>query len=104
MTFYNFPYTFGFLLSRALFAKFKERGADFLPQYEEFLRLSGSATSEQLARRVLGCDLESTEFWKSAIETLRGPVEQLESLLLDRLGPEGGTGIEDEDGLRRDGH
>ena len=75
VTFYNFPYTFGFLLSRGLFAEFKERGSGFLPHYEEFLRLSGSATSEQLARRILGCDLESPEFWKSAIETLRQPVE-----------------------------
>ena len=82
MTFYNFPYTFGFLLSRGLFAEFKERGADFLPRYEEFLRLSGSATSEELAHRVLGCDLESPEFWKSAIETLREPVERLEACLL----------------------
>ena len=96
VTFYNFPYTFGFLLSRGLFAEFKERGSGFLPHYEEFLRLSGSATSEQLARRILGCDLESPEFWKSAIETLRQPVERLETLLLHRLEPDGVGGDEVE--------
>ena len=81
VTFYNFPYTFGFLLSRGLFAKFKEQGPGFLPRYEEFLRLSGSAPAADVARRALGCDLESPDFWKSAIETLREPVEQLEALL-----------------------
>lgn len=81
VTFYNFPYTFGYLLSRGLFAQFRERGPDFLSQYEEFLRLTGSASAEEVARRTIGCDLESPAFWKSAIETLREPVEQLEELL-----------------------
>ena len=80
VTFYNFPYTFGFLLSRGLFAQFKEHGRDFLPRYEEFLRLSGSAPAADVARRAIGCDLESPDFWKSAIETLREPVEQLAAL------------------------
>ena len=39
ITFYNFPYTFGYLLSRGLYAMFKKEGASFLPKYEEFLRL-----------------------------------------------------------------
>jgi len=44
----------------------------------------------------LGCDLESPEFWKSAIETLRQPVERLETLLLHRLGPDDVGGDEEE--------
>ena len=81
VTFYNFPYTFGFLLSRGLFAQFREHGPDFLPRYEEFLRLTGRAPAAEVAERAIGCDLESPQFWKSAIETLREPVEQLEQLL-----------------------
>ncbi len=81
VTFYNFPYTFGFLLSRGLFAQFKEKGKAFIPQYEDFLRLTGSATAEEVAQQTLGCDLEAPEFWKAAIETLREPVEHLESLM-----------------------
>jgi len=81
VTFYNFPYTFGYLLSRGLFAQFQERGAEFLAQYEEFLRLTGSASVEEVARRTIGCDLESPAFWKSAIDSLREPLEQLEELL-----------------------
>ena len=81
VTFYNFPYTFGFLLSRGLFAQFKEMGGDeFFPRYEEFLRATGSATAEEVARQTLGCDLEAPAFWTDAIETLRPPVEQLEQL------------------------
>ncbi len=81
VTFYNFPYTFGFLLSRGLFAMFKTQGAEFLPRYEKFLRLTGSDTPENIARQTINRDLESGEFWTDAIRSLEEPLNQLESLL-----------------------
>jgi len=80
VTFYNFPYTFGFLLSRGLFARFREQGPAFLPKYEEFLRRTGSDTAENVARTCLGVDLESPGFWTDAMDTMAAPVAQLESL------------------------
>lgn len=72
VTFYNFPYTFGFLLSRALYGIFEREGAAFLPRYEEFLRMTGSTTPEEAVRRTLGADLSTPSFWQSAIDTLSG--------------------------------
>ena len=80
-TFYNFPYTFGFLLSRALFAMFRSTGDKFLPQYEDFLRLAGSDTVENVARRAIGQDVQSPEFWRYAIRSLEEPLQRLEALL-----------------------
>ncbi|HXG50580.1 MAG TPA: M3 family oligoendopeptidase [candidate division Zixibacteria bacterium] len=80
LTFYNFPYTFGFLLSRALYAMFEREGADFLPRYEEFLRLAGSDTAENVVRRTIGGDPESPDFWTEAISSLEKPLSELESL------------------------
>jgi oligoendopeptidase F len=80
-TFYNFPYTFGFLLSRGLYSTFKKEGAGFLPRYEEFLRLAGSDSAENVARRTIGRDLESSEFWAEAIRSLDEPLNRLEELL-----------------------
>ncbi|HEX3037119.1 MAG TPA: M3 family metallopeptidase, partial [Thermodesulfobacteriota bacterium] len=77
LTFYNFPYTFGFLLSRGLFAMFKKEGTDFLPRYEEFLRLTGSDTAENVAKRSIGRNLEEPDFWIEAIRTLEEPLNQL---------------------------
>lgn len=85
VTFYNFPYTFGFLLSRGLYSMFKQEGSDFLPRYEEFLRLTGSDTAEGVARRALGRDLEDTQFWTEAIQTLEAPLAELEELLPEVL-------------------
>lgn len=81
ITFYNFPYTFGYLLSRGLFSLFKKEGAAFLPKYEEFLRLTGSDTAENVARRSIGQDLESPEFWVESIRTLREPFDKLKGIL-----------------------
>lgn len=80
VTFYNFPYTFGFLLSRGLFARFRDEGAAFLPRYEEFLRRTGADTAETVARDSIGVDLESPQFWREAIDTMAEPVDQLEAL------------------------
>ncbi|NIO10357.1 MAG: hypothetical protein GTO40_21075 [Deltaproteobacteria bacterium] len=81
VTFYNFPYTFGFLLSRGLFAMFENEGAGFLPKYEQFLRLTGSDTPENIARQTLGRDLESKEFWLEAVKSIEKPLKELEPLL-----------------------
>lgn len=81
VTFYNFPYTFGFLLSRGLFALFTREGADFLPRYEAFLRLTGSDTAENVVRRSIGRDLESPGFWVEAIRSLEEPQRRLEAIL-----------------------
>ncbi len=82
ISFYNFPYTFGYLLSRGLFRLFKEQGNAFLPRYREFLKLSGNATAEEVARTTLGCDLEKPAFWREAIRSLEGDL-----ILFDRLLP-----------------
>ena len=83
VTFYNFPYTFGFLLSRGLFSMFKEEGAAFLPRYEEFLRLTGSDNAEGVAKKALGRDLEDPQFWVEAIQSLAEPLAELEKLQPD---------------------
>ncbi|HEX9663707.1 MAG TPA: oligoendopeptidase F, partial [Candidatus Binatia bacterium] len=75
------PYTFGYLLSRGLYAMFKKEGAAFLPKYEELLRLAGSDTSENVVKRTVDRDIEATEFWTEAIQSLEQPLNHLESLL-----------------------
>ncbi|NIP29962.1 MAG: hypothetical protein GTO02_07065 [Candidatus Dadabacteria bacterium] len=81
VSFYNFPYTFGYLLSRSLFSKFKEQGNEFLPVYEEFLRLTGSDDAEGVVKKSIGEDIQSKEFWINSINTLKEPHDKLQKLL-----------------------
>ncbi len=80
ITFYNFPYTFGYLLSRGLYAMFKKGGANFLPKYEAFLRLAGSDTAENVVQRTVGQDIEKPDFWTAAIKSLEEPLDRLQAL------------------------
>ncbi|HAH31704.1 MAG TPA: hypothetical protein DCL44_05255 [Elusimicrobia bacterium] len=81
VSFYNFPYTFGFLLAATLFGKFKAEGPSFLPKYEAFLRLTGSDTVENVALRSIGADLTTPLFWETAIKGLREPLARYKKLL-----------------------
>ena len=81
LTFYNFPYTFGYLLSRALYAMFKKDGTGFLPRYEELLRQAGSDTVENVVQHTVARDIETPEFWAEAIDSLEDPLARLERLL-----------------------
>ena len=86
VSFYNFPYAFGFLLSQALFREFRRAGAAFLPRYEEFLRLTGSAPCEEVVRRTLGRDLRDRSFWRDAMDGLTEPLQEFEALTAPRAG------------------
>lgn len=80
ISFYNFPYVFGYLLSQALFARFKDEGAAFLPRYEAFLSLTGSATCEEVVKQTLGEDLASPEFWATALKAMEPSLVAYEAL------------------------
>ncbi len=80
LSFYNFPYTFGYLLSQALFREFRRDGPAFPPRYEEFLRLTGSAPCEAVVRRTLGRDLRDRAFWRDAMSALEPPLGEFEAL------------------------
>src|SRR5690606_4177432 len=81
VSFYNYPYIFGYLLSRGLYAQFAREGAAFTSKYEHFLERSASEDPAELARRVLGCDLEQPEFWEQSIQSVLAPLVELEQRL-----------------------
>ncbi len=80
VSFYNFPYVFGYLLSQALFARFKVEGAAFLPRYEAFLAMTGSATCEEVVKQTLGEDLTKPEFWATALRAMEPGLIEYEKL------------------------
>ena len=75
LSFYNFPYTFGYLFSLGIFARAKREGAGFLPTYEALLRDTGKAPAEEVARRHLGVDLEAPDFWNESVDLIEQDLE-----------------------------
>jgi oligoendopeptidase F len=81
VSFYNFPYTFGYLFSSGISARARTEGPEFLPRYEELLRRTGSESVESLARNVLGVDLQTPTFWNQSIDRVESDLQQFEKLV-----------------------
>lgn len=67
MTFYNYPYTFGYLFSLGVYGLKQELGVDFAAAYRALLRDTGRMTVEDLAAKHLQQDLAQPGFWRSAL-------------------------------------
>nr|WP_285891105.1 M3 family oligoendopeptidase [Paenibacillus pasadenensis] len=75
-SFFNFPYTFGFLFSTGIYAQSMEAGREFEHTYANLLRESASMTVEQLAAKHLGVDLQKVEFWENAVKLVTADIDQ----------------------------
>ena len=73
-TFYNFPYAFGGLFARGLYAQYLEEGADFVPKYKKLLYTTTVATVEDTAK-VAGVDLTDKNFWRGALQMIADQID-----------------------------
>ena len=79
-TFYNYPYAFGGLFARGLYAQYEREGAAFVPKYKKLLRTTTVATAEDVAK-VAGIDLTDKEFWRGALQTVAQQIDLVCGLL-----------------------
>lgn len=79
-SFYNFPYAFGHLLANGLYKIYNSDTVAFSEKYDSFLRASGKMPVEESCK-MLGIDVESTDFWKSAIDVIKATIKQFEDLV-----------------------
>ena len=73
-TFYNFPYAFGGLFARGLYAQYRKEGAAFVPKYKALLRATPISTAEDTAK-VAGIDLTDKDFWRAALQTVADKID-----------------------------
>jgi pepF/M3 family oligoendopeptidase len=76
LPFYNFPYTFGYLLSLGVYAVGKESGGDFPAQYRELLIATGCQETEAAVQSTLGYDLTKPDFWNKSLDIVDQRVER----------------------------
>ncbi|SFC14250.1 oligoendopeptidase, pepF/M3 family [Alkalibacterium subtropicum] len=85
ISFYNFPYTFGFLFSLGIYSKAKQEGQSFSDNYRNLLRDTASMTTEDLAEKHLAVDLTQPDFWQSAIDEILTDIDEYLALTADRV-------------------
>ena len=82
--FYNFPYTFGYLLSLGVYAIGKEAGKDFPQSYRQLLLATGCQDAEDAVLSTMGFDLRKPDFWQRSLTIIADRVRQF-SELADRI-------------------
>jgi oligoendopeptidase F len=81
VSFYNFPYTFGYLFSLGIYAKKAELGSKFHQAYVDILRDTGRMTAEELIQKHLGQDIRKPDFWLGSLKIVEKKIEGFEKLL-----------------------
>ncbi len=80
LSFYNFPYAFGGLFARGLYAKYLAEGKPFVDTYKALLRATGTSTVENAAK-IAGVDLTKKSFWEAGLQSLADQIEEFCTLV-----------------------
>lgn len=74
--FYNYPYTFGYLLSLGLLEIAKQDGSEFHSKYKKFLCETGKRPVEELVKQYFHIDLADNEFWEKALLQINKDIDE----------------------------
>lgn len=80
LSFYNFPYAFGGLFARGLYAKYKAEGQSFVPKYKAMLKATTVMDVEEVAS-ICGIDLTDVSFWDEALNECDRQIDQFIELV-----------------------
>ncbi len=70
LSYYNFPYAFGLLFAKGLYATYLKDKAGFVPLYDKLLSATGKSSVEEAAL-IAGIDVTKKDFWISSLELLK---------------------------------
>lgn len=78
--FYNYPYAFGGLFARGLYAKYKKEGSVFVENYKKMLKNTPVMSVEDVAK-ICGIDLTDKEFWMMSLHSYDAEIDEFERLI-----------------------
>ena len=74
-SFYNYPYSFGGLFSRGLYAIYKENPNGFVEKYQELLHSTTINNCEDVAK-VMNIDLTKKDFWLKSLDSIKEEIDE----------------------------
>jgi oligoendopeptidase F len=75
---YVYAYAYGQLLALAVYGRYEEEGAGFVPSYLELLSAGGSRSPEELGA-IVGVDLADPGFWDRGLDLVERKLEAAEA-------------------------
>jgi pepF/M3 family oligoendopeptidase len=80
LNFYNFPYAFGLLFAKGLYAEYKKDPKRFVQSYDDLLSMTTKADVKDVAK-TMGIDVTKKDFWLSSLALIRTDIERTILLL-----------------------
>ena len=73
--YYNFPYAFGLLFAKGLYAEYQKRGQAFAKDYEKLLSITGKNKIADVTK-IMGIDINDKAFWKNSLKTIEEDIKE----------------------------
>jgi len=80
LNFYNFPYAFGLLFGKGLYAQYLKKPSTFLKNYDDLLALTTKASVEDVARS-MGIDATRKDFWIDSLDQVKKDIDEVVQLM-----------------------
>ena len=73
--YYNFPYAFGLLFAKGLYAEYIKTGTPFIEKYDMLLKETGKNKIADVTA-MMNIDIRSPEFWRSSLKLVEQDIEK----------------------------
>lgn len=80
--FYNFPYAFGLLFAKGLYAEYLKRGKSFVKEYDKLLSVTGKKSAADITK-IMGIDIHDINFWRNSLEIVKQDIDEFIKLSAD---------------------
>ncbi|MBN3489989.1 M3 family oligoendopeptidase [Acholeplasma equirhinis] len=79
LNYYNFPYAFGLLFGKGLYAQYLKNKEKFLKNYDDLLALTTKEDAETVAAS-MGIDITEKSFWLDSLEMIKKDIDEVVEL------------------------
>lgn len=76
LNFYNFPYAFGLLFGKGLYAQYLKDSESFIDQYDALLKLTTHASVEDVAKS-MNIDVTKKDFWIDSLDLIKKDIDEV---------------------------
>jgi len=74
LSFYNWPYAFGLLFAKGLYAQYLKDKEAFVLRYDDLLKATGKMNVEEVAKQA-NIDVTDINFWRSSLDIIKKDID-----------------------------
>lgn len=82
--FYNFPYAFGLLFAKGLYAMYLEKGEEFVGEYDELLAMTGKNNIQDVAMK-MNIDVTKPDFFRQSLKLVEKDISKFLELTKEQV-------------------